>query len=1117
MISFPRVPEVEPGDPVTSTQFAGLADAVKARLVSGLGDGAWRVAYYYLALARQFRVAGQTDAEFFHSIQMLDEPLSLPFAGSIGGVSTSNPLGLYVYGQGSFPAEVDAYAVPMATVTDAEQAWELAKQQRGAFNPSTEEWSSPTFDAARHAFRIVYGGTSIYGNAYGGFQPTPRFDGDCLDPDSSPNFEIYFTNVETEERQTFDGTCPDEPTHIAGIWQTPLAFWVTLNDGTMFYFDRAKWVEGPYESGAALRKTYSEHLPRVLNAFAGDFRGDEVRVEAENKGGPRWLGKAFDIASFLTRPYYLAPARGYTINDEVVPQYTQGSRTGPTVSGIIGSHFAQSGCWFSCAIVRVTGTIQSATVTFTSAGVVVGKATVGSQAGSSLALFTQGAEDIEVSVSSVSGASVTVSYEIAETFAYRPGVHDLWTLLRLAGANSVSDIDGSGRSVANANEIWEAYSALGVIPKLGGDNELSPMEDRQIDTNAVFDKFRRLSRVVRCLHPSQVKGYAVVDGKSVLWVNPFYQSIVGLPECDVLKGIRDEIEHEAPKQGYTNEWCAFARFAAYHPSPTSFWSQDGYAEYWSTSDRCAFYASPFTSAELKRHFNANFPSAVDDFLAPEGATGYRYSKNLNTSAPVDEFYKSCRLYEPPLEIESAETVTVDGETQVKITFAQRFHHHETAPSSIDRDIGTWDLTALLTEAQNYRTDENAIREYLAWKDDTSLNCERTGPGNAASGSTVQFLPDNPYGACFPHIWLVQLLPKPYDDGNDTAGRSDTPIRHDVMLQAETYIRAMCEGYVDGQTSIDYGCTVGVTAVFDYTFANLCFDAFGGTSITTMPTAETDALGPDDVREDSPIGYGPLPTVRLAAETWNQFAKAVNKLTRVRVSLPFQFETQPYDETNDPKYVGAVAAFDGSATDCSGAGLGGWRAQFAGGGVSPTTMTSTWGAASTMQGSNQVNFASGFTCSAGGAGPLFLVENTVHEDEYRFELVDPDAIEAIPETWRDMLSTHGEMVWRRQYQEQREEHTVVTYADGTLCAGLQGWEVSGGNAWRLDTYGPNNVTCELLPNTGRTKIPAIGTAVLYGSRNGASNCSTPLIITDTYEPVVSDAIILRVPFEDEVEE
>ncbi len=1122
MISFPRVPEVEPGDPVTSTQLAGLADGLNARIVSGLGDGAWRVAYYYLALARQFRVLGQTDAEFFHSVQMLDEPLNLPFAGSIGGVSTSNPLGLYVHGQGSFPAEVDAYAVPMATVTDAEQAWELAKQQRGAFNPSTEEWSSPTFDAARHAFRIVYAGTSIFGNAYGGFQPTPRFDGDCLDPDASPNFEIYFTNTETEERKTFDGTCPDEPTHIAGIWQTPLAFWVALNDGTLYYLDRSKWVEGPYESGAALRKTYSEHLPRVLNAFAGEFRGDTARVEGENKGGPRWLGKAFDIASFLTRPYYLAPARGYTINDEVVPQYTQGSRTGPTVSGVIGSHFAQSGCWFSCAIVRVTGTIVPATVTLSSNGIVVGKATVESQAGSALAMFTRGAEDIEVSVSSVSGASVTVSYELAETFAYRPGVHDLWTLLRLAGANSASDIDGSGRSIANANEIWEAYSTSGVIPKLGGDNELPPMEDRQIDTNAVFDKFRRLSRVVRCLHPSQVKGYAVVDGKSVLYVSPFYQSIVGLPECDVLKGIRDEIEHEAPRQGYTNEWCAFARFAAYHPSPTSFWSQEGYAEYWSTSDRCAFYASTSTSAELKRHFNANFPSDVDSFLAPEAATGYRYAKNLNDAA-VDEFYKSCRIYEPPLEIESAETVTVDGETQVKITFKTRFHHHETAPASVDRDIGTWDLSALLTEAQNYRTDENAIREYLAWKDDTSLNCERTGPGNAADNSTVQGLPDNPYGSCFPHIWLVQLLPKPHDDGNDTASRSDTPIRHDVMLQAETYIRAMCEGYVDGQTSIDYGCTVGVTAVFDYTFANLCFDAFQGTSITTMPTVETDALGPEDVREDSPIGYGPLPTVRLAAETWNQFAKAVNKLTRVRVSLPFQFETQPYDETNDTRFVDAVRA-DGTAADCSSAGGRGWRSQFDGGGRSPATMSGSWAAATTMNASNTLGYSLGvgYVCSASGAGPLFQVENVTHEDEYRFELVDPDAIEAVPETWRDMLNTNAETLWRRNYQEQRERHTVVPYADGTVCNTIKGWDIDGVSAWQLEPYGPNTVTCEILPNTGRLRIPSIGTAILYGAVYSGVECTQQLIVSDTYQPVLADelgvtaTLILRVPFEDEEE-
>ena len=1124
MISFPRVPEVESGDPVTSSQLAGLADGINARIVSGLGDCAWRIAYYYAALARQFRVMGQTDMEFFHSVQMLEEPLNLPLVGSIGGVSTSNPLGLYVHGQGTFPAEVDAYDVPMATVTDAEQAWELAKQQRGAFNPETEEWASPAFDAARHAFRIVYSGTSIYGNAYGGFIPVPGFKatgcGDStLDTPESLNLNIYFTNTKTNATQTFDGTCPAEPTHIAGIWQTPLAFWVALNNGTLYYFDRGTWIEGPYTEGNALRKTYSEHLPRVLNAFAGEFRGDSARVEKEDDGKASWLGKAFDIRAFLTRPYYLAPARGYTINDEVVPQYTQGSRSGSTVSGVIGSHTAQTGCWFSCAIVRLTGSIQTATVTFLNGDRVVGSATVSGPNGAALAMFTEGAEDIEVSVSSVSGTSVTVSYEIAETFAYRPGVHDLWALLRLAGANSASDIDGSGRSIANANDIWAAYRDKGVIPKLGGDNELPPMEDRQIDTNAVFDKFRRLSRVVRCLHPSQVAGYAVQDGNSILYVRPRYQSIVGNAECDILAGIRDAIASEAEEGGYTNEWCAFPRFAAYHPSPTSDWDQTAYAEYWSTSDRCAFYASPFSNVELRRHFNANFPDAVNKFLAPEAATGMRYAKSFNSTA-TEKFYKSCRLYEPPLKITSAETVTIDGEEQVKITFNGRLHHHDTlAPASIDRDIGTWDLADLLAEEQDYRTDENAIRAYLAWKDDTSRNCERTGPGNAAAGSSVQGLPDNPYGTCFPHIWLVQLLPKPYDDGNDRQDRKDTPVRHDVMLQAETYIRAMCEGFVDGTTSKDYGCAVGVMAVFDYTFTNLCFDAFGGTSITTMPTVETDALDADEVRTDSPIGYGPLPTVRLSAEQWNQFAKSVNKLTRVRVSLPFKLQVKNFEDDTDFRYVAAVRA-DGTAADCSAGGRG-WRAQFGGGGATPTTETSSgWIDSATMSTSNTIQFTigTGYVCSSAGAGPLYQVYNATQEHEYQFAYTDPDAEHAIPETWRDMFPGNGEMFWSRTYALQIQDHTVVPHADATLCNGLIGWEVSATEGWEVETVeGLGETSCELLPVTGRLSFPRVEPAVLYGAQQGSVECSQQIIAGEVFEPVVSDALILRVPFEDEVEE
>lgn len=1121
MITFPRVQEVQPGDPVTSGQLVGLADAINERILSGLGDGAWRIAYYYLSAARQFRVMGATDAEFFHSIQMLDTPLNLPFVGSIGGVSTTSPLGLYAHGQGSFPSERDAFDVPMGAAGDAESAWDLAKAQRGAYDPETGDWAAPAFDAARHAFRIVYSGTSIHGNAYGGWAPTPEYLGACTDPDASPNYALFFTNVETEAVTTFDGTCPNEPTHVAGIWATPLAYWVSLNNGTLYYFDRSKWVEGPYTSGNALRKSYGEHLPRILNAFAGEFRGDEARVESENEGSQRWLGKAFDIRQFLTRPYYLAPARGHTVNDEIVPEYTTGSKSGSTVAGRIGSHTAQAGLWFACALIRMTGALEPVTVRFVANGRTIGSGTVSSDARAAVVTFDEGAESIEVICSSVSvtGGSVTVSYELAETYAYKPGVHDLWALLRLAGANRDSDVDGSGRSVANANEIWDAYKSLGVIPKLSDAVELPDMADRQIDTNAVFDKFRRWSRCVRLLHPSQVIGYAVENGNSVIYAKPTFQSIVGNPEADTLAGIRDAIVSEAPEGGYTNEWCVFPRFAAYHPSPTSDWSQDGYAEYWSTSDRCSFYASPFTNIQLRRHLNANTPDAVNLFLAPENATGYRYTKNLNTFAPVTEFYKSCRLYEPPLKIRSAETVTIGGVEQVKITFEGRFHHHETAPASIDRDIASWDLAALETEQISYRTDENAIRAYLAWKRDTSgANCEPTGPGNAASGSSVQLLPDNPFGSCFPHLWLVQLLPKPHHDEDERAQRRDTPIRHDVMLQAETYIRAMCEGFVDGKTSLDYGCATGVSAIFDYTFPNLCFDAFGGTSITAIPTEETDALGPDEVRTDSPIGYGPLPTIRLAAENWNQYAKAVNKLTRVRVALPYQLEVQSYTEgNNDVRYIPATLAFDGSAANCAGLPLnGGWRSEFGGGGVSPTTLTTTWSPQASISAGNTVRYTitGVYVCSASGAGPLFEVSNAVQEDEYRFELVDPDAENAIPPAWRDMVALTGEMLWTREHDEVRERHTVVPSASGTLCGGVTGWEVSGGSAWLIEEYRPEYEACELLPAVGRTSVPPIGTAVLYGSQGGGTRCSNEVSVGDVWRPVVSDALILRVPFDDE---
>ena len=52
-IVFRQAAEVAPGDPITSTQWNKLADACNSRLRSTLGDGPWRIAYYYYSLFRE--------------------------------------------------------------------------------------------------------------------------------------------------------------------------------------------------------------------------------------------------------------------------------------------------------------------------------------------------------------------------------------------------------------------------------------------------------------------------------------------------------------------------------------------------------------------------------------------------------------------------------------------------------------------------------------------------------------------------------------------------------------------------------------------------------------------------------------------------------------------------------------------------------------------------------------------------------------------------------------------------------------------------------------------------------------------------------------------------------
>ena len=1124
-ITFPRVETVESGDRITSRQLASLADGINARIRSGLGDGAWRILYYWFAAARQFRMPNADGsyppmAEFFQTLQMQAEDGDFPAQspGALGGVNTASLLPLYVYGSGSsLPSEATAFGdpledgIPMEVLIDAEHAWDLAKRQRGAYDPATGDFASPSFDAARHVYRLVYAPTSVHGNAYGGFMPTPEYLSGCgdgtVDTPESPNYDLFFTEVATGAETHFDGTCPLQATHVAGIWATPIEYWVVLNNGTTYRFPRGEYIEGPYRSGNVLRKTAGEHLPRILNRFIGEFRGDEARIAEEHDGKKPWLRDAFQTASFFSSPYYLSPAVGQTLGDSVRPIYPTGRRTGtPVVAGTIGTVSASAGNWLVSGFIRATNLSSPVPVSFVADGVTVGSGTLTPEAGAIVIPFSAGVPSVEIMLNDTAfGTGVVIEWEVAEVYEYRPGLHDLWVLLRLSGAKRDDQLDGSGRYTTNAREMWEAYRDNGVIPKLAEENAFpDDVDERTINRNAVFDAFRRASQVVRCITREQIRGYAIEGGKSVIWINPLAPSLNGLPDADTLSGIRDEIATEAPDGGYSNEWVMVPQFKAYHPSATSLWAPETYSDFFANSDRCAFYMPSGSSIELRRHFNSSDPTRASLSLAPEVASGMRYARNLNFGAS-EEFFRSCRIYEPPLEIESAVT---EASGEVKITFTGRMHHHHSlAPSSLDRDVSSWDLADLLTETQDYRTDENALRDYLAHVDTGSRHCEYTGPGNTSFSSTVQLLPDNPFGTCYPTFWFVKMLPAPKADGNNSNSKADTAFTHDVMSTAETYIRAMCEGFVDGQSSQDYGCAVGVQAVYDYTFANLCYDAFGGTSITTMPTEETDRIDAEDVRTDAPLGYGPLPTVAAAAEQWNQYASAVNKLTAVRVTLPFQLLVESRVDTTTRATPATNTA--GTAGDCTTLTRG-FFSDIAGGGLPPTTVITPYTAAINASGVNTVGYQTGvaFDCS----GTNFVIRNQVQEDDYKFEYTDPDAENAVPPDWRDMLPGSAEMLWEVTETVTRMTYTVESSGPSNTCNGAGAFEITPATLWY---YVVSEVvittTCELLPAVGTVGMPSLGNVRLWGAMNGipcASDQSTSEVIT----PIVSDALILRIPLE-----
>lgn len=620
-------------------------------------------------------------------------------------------------------------------------------------------------------------------------------------------------------------------------------------------------------------------------------------------------------------------------------------------------------------------------------------------------------------------------------------------------------IDGTGLLEDDARQIGNDLFSHGALTALSGAEGL-PGSFAEINTNAWFDAARRLSQCIRILNRLQFVRYAVNGGKSILWFRRYSVYDIGI---DLFSGIADAIASVAPEHGLTNEWLLSVSLKPYHPSDSSVWKAPSFSDYWSLFDRCTFYdLDIYNDDDWLWHvaYGQGVPGGGN--ILSENPTGYRYGKLSSGDTYINQqdcagdpaceanrlaFYKSCRIYEPPCEIESAVTETDGGLELVKVTLTGRLHNTygevDGAPATVDEDITTWDAATI--QAEPYRTDENALRLYLI--------CDQVGTnstaivGDNSLKSDVQSLADNPYASIYPHFHFTKLIPEAYDDGNDTQSAVDTPLWHDVAPLMELYLRCMCEGYVDEvstteladcawvdpdpATAFESGeeCAVGTDDLYDYTFSALCLQAFSGQWITTLPTVSTDYIHAIDVRDDAPQGFGPLPNTITAAEQYNQLASAVDLLTRVRLMMPWKMEERHTDYQDTVEIAPAAGSVDCGNSGCGATGTFSWS----GTGTPATTVivpTTAWAdVAAFIDGYT----GCGFTPPACGDDDAnaWKLSTTRRISEYRFALTDPDLVNALPAAWSDMVAEYaGTLACIQDYTIR----VVYAGAGTTVCGG-----------------------------------------------------------------------------------
>ncbi len=824
-------------------------------------------------------------------------------------------------------------AVPLNPTPGSDRVWwDLGKTQRGLtegdlFTPGNQVDSPSLIAADSHNF-LGSSDRSKSNLSYGGFFPTPRIvrpqpgqEAIYKDPDvdwgTQPIIirEYVFTSL--VDSPTLDKTFfgfgltvaqQEDTPHMDSLAENVHAYYITLVNGDKEILSKNEFLLGPFTGSAFLNNAENDLINIGMHKYCAEFRGSTgERVEPY-----RIRDFTFDNQKFWTKQYLLSPARGLfpggvPTDDTPVATFSGGifapelatwEPGGGASSYTIATDFVASAYLIDAPALSVEAQIE----------VLVDGQPIGTHAilsGQSLIVVLDETKTGVFTVNALNDFDATspMVVEILEQIPLKPTIADEYLLIRSASSQvSFGSREQQGQDVSEPKDYSTIYFQKAAIPSESGSFGLPTID--ALSENAFYNEMRTfLINCVRMIGRDEGEprftDYYTENGKSVIECKRTYD--FGGESYDAFAGIADAITDTAPANGFSNEWVMFFSWLWYRDAGNTIQKLNAYPDIMGHLNNPAWLKSEelltgTVFSDVARHFILGYNESVTEQSDPtrhdvtsvivaEAPSGYNFVKggnnpDQNTSwnqTQKDDFYRSAQIYQKPYKIES---VTDIGSGLVKITFTERFRRTPLSPASIPR-VASYNIANLLSSTlQPYATDENRIMKYLArfvrGVPDAMPPIIGDFSPSVLGGDPGSFVDT---GCIVPRGHMVKLMEKVFEDGNDIANPfpgQDTRYFHDSYLKMTFYLRAMCEGYVD-QQSTDQGECINVVSKYDFTFQELMRQATGSRNIKVIP---------DAVRNGTPsaFGHGPLPGQTIYAADFNQYVEAINLLVEARTDL-----------------------------------------------------------------------------------------------------------------------------------------------------------------------------------------------------------------------------------------